>query len=64
MKKVYIVAIFLVTTIGMSACSSKQSNQTVKESFKNSQSSKALYQFRALRVLPSHQVLLKSLLHQ
>ena len=31
MKKIYLVAIFLVATLGMSACSSKQNSQTNKQ---------------------------------
>lgn len=41
MKKIYLVAIFLVATLGMSACSSKQNSQTTKESSKSSQSSRS-----------------------
>lgn len=42
MKKIYLVAIFFVATLGMSACSSKQNSQTTKESSKSSQSHEAL----------------------
>ena len=59
MKKVYIVAIFLVTTIGMSACSSKQSNQTVKESFKNSQSSKSSLPIQSASSTPQSSSIIK-----
>ena len=41
MKKIYLVAIFLVATLGMSACSPKQNSQTTKESSKSSQSSRS-----------------------
>ncbi|WP_259767864.1 DUF4767 domain-containing protein [Lactococcus lactis] len=59
MKKVYIVAIFLVTTIGMSACSSKQSNQTVKESFKNSQSSQSSLPIQSASSTPQSSSIIK-----
>ena len=41
MKKIYLVPIFFVATLGMSACSSKQNSQTTKESSKSSQSSRS-----------------------
>ncbi|MCA2390032.1 DUF4767 domain-containing protein [Lactococcus sp. NH2-7C] len=59
MKKVYIVAIFLVTTIGMSACNSKQSNQIVKESSKNSQSSKSSLPIQSASSTPQSSSIIK-----
>ncbi|GAA3253397.1 hypothetical protein LMG8520_0429 [Lactococcus lactis subsp. lactis] len=42
MKKIYLVAIFLVATLGMSACSSKQNSQTTKKVLKVAKAHEAL----------------------